>query len=112
MPADGHRLFCRDVGVGHPIVVLHGGPSFDHTYLLPELDRLADAFRLVYYDQRGRGRSAQGVRPEDVSLRSEIDDLDRVRSHFGLESVAVLGNSWGGSWPWSTRFATPIGCRT
>ena len=29
-------------------------------------------------------------------LRSEIDDLDRVRSHFGLESVAVLGHSWGG----------------
>lgn len=96
VPADGCRLFCREVGVGRPMIVLHGGPSFDHTYLLPELDQLADLFHLVYYDQRGRGRSAQGVRPEDVSLRSEIDDLDRVRSHFGLESVAVLGHSWGG----------------
>ena len=94
MPADG--LFCRDVGDGHPIVVLHGGPEFDHTYLLPELDRLAAAFRLVYYDQRGRGRSASGVRAEDVDLRSEIEDVDRVRRHFGLESVAVLGHSWGG----------------
>jgi proline iminopeptidase len=92
--ADG--LFCRDVGDGPPIVVLHGGPDFDHTYLLPELDGLAESFRLVYYDQRGRGRSANGVRPEDVSLRSEIDDVDGVRSHFGLESVAVLGHSWGG----------------
>jgi proline iminopeptidase len=89
-------LFCRDVGVGHPIVVLHGGPEFDHTYLLPELDRLAESFRLVYYDQRGRGRSASGVRPEQVDLRSEIDDVERVRNHFGLESVAVLGHSWGG----------------
>ena len=94
MRADG--LFCRDVGDGPPIVVLHGGPDFDHTYLLPELDRLAESFRLIYYDQRGRGRSASGVRPEDVDLRSEIDDVDRVRSHFGLESVAVLGHSWGG----------------
>ena len=94
MPADG--LFCRDVGDGQPIVVLHGGPEFDHTYLLPELDRLAAAFRLVYYDQRGRGRSASGVRAEDVDLRSEIEDVDRVRRHFGLESVAVLGHSWGG----------------
>lgn len=89
-------LFCREVGAGHPVVVLHGGPDFDHTYLLPELDRLAESFRLVYYDQRGRGRSAGGVRPEQVDLRSEIDDVERVRSHFGLESVAVLGHSWGG----------------
>jgi proline iminopeptidase len=94
VPAD--ELFCRDVGAGPPIVVLHGGPDFDHTYLLPELDRLAESFRLVYYDQRGRGRSASGVRAEDVSLRSEIDDVDCVRSHFGLEAVAVLGHSWGG----------------
>ena len=42
------RLYCRVVGQGPPIVVLHGGPDFDHTYLLPELDRLAGAFRLVY----------------------------------------------------------------
>jgi proline iminopeptidase len=89
-------LFCRDVGAGHPIVALHGGPDFDHAYLLPELDRLADAFHLVYYDQRGRGRSAEGVRPEDVTLASELDDLDVVGRRFGLESVAVLGHSWGG----------------
>ena len=94
MRADG--LFCRDVGEGPPILVLHGGPDFDHTYLVPELDRLAEAFRLVYYDQRGRGRSAAGVRPEDVDFRSELDDVDRVRRFFGLESVAVLGHSWGG----------------
>ena len=94
MLADG--LFCRDIGDGPPIVVLHGGPDFDHTYLLPELDRLAEAFRLLYYDQRGRGRSASGVRPGDVTIESEIDDIDRVRRHFGLESMAVLGHSWGG----------------
>ena len=82
MHLDG--LFCREVGDGPPIVAVHGGPDFDHCYFLPELDRLADAFRLVYYDQRGRGRSAAGVRPEDVTLRSEIEDLDRVRRRFGL----------------------------
>jgi proline iminopeptidase len=92
--ADG--LFCRDVGDGPPIVVLHGGPDFDHTYLLPELDLLAESFRLVYYDQRGRGRSAEGVRAEDVTIESELDDLDLVRRHFALEQVAVLGHSWGG----------------
>jgi proline iminopeptidase len=88
-------LFRRDVGDGPPIVVLHGGPSFDHSYLLPELDRLASSFRLVYYDQRGRGRSAAGVRPEDVTIASEIEDADEIRRLSGLERTAVLGHSWG-----------------
>jgi proline iminopeptidase len=55
------RLFTREIGSGPPIIVVHGGPDFDHAYLLPELDRLAGRARLVYYDQRGRGRSANGV---------------------------------------------------
>jgi proline iminopeptidase len=91
----GAKLFVRDVGQGRSIIVLHGGPDFDHSYLLPELDRLADSYRLIYYDQRGRGRSAAGVRPEDVTLASDIADLDAVRKHFRLGSVILLGHSWG-----------------
>jgi proline iminopeptidase len=49
------RLAVRQVGVGHPIVALHGGPDFDYEYLLPEIDRLADLGQLVLYAQRGRG---------------------------------------------------------
>jgi proline iminopeptidase len=60
------------------------------------MDRLADAFRLIYYDQRGRGRSARGVQPGDVTIESEVEDVERVRRHFQVESVAVLGHSWGG----------------
>lgn len=93
---NGAELFCRQIGQGQPIIVLHGGPDFDHTYLLPDLDRLAEAHRLSYYDQRGRGRSAAGVRPEEVTLESEVADLDGLRAHLGLESVALLGHSWGG----------------
>jgi proline iminopeptidase len=89
-------LFTRELGAGAPIVVLHGGPEFDHEYLRPELDRLAESFRLVYYDQRGRGRSADGGRPEDVTLASEIEDVDAVRRRTGHDRVAVLGHSWGG----------------
>jgi proline iminopeptidase len=95
VPVEGASLYARDVGRGQPIVVLHGGPDFDHTYLRPDLDRLSDAFRLIYYDQRGRGGSGDGVKPEDVTLASDLADLDRVREHFRLASTAVLGHSWG-----------------
>jgi proline iminopeptidase len=90
------RLYVRAVGHGPPIVILHGGPDFDHEYLLPDLDRLADGFRLVYYDQRGRGRSFFGQRPEDVSIGSEIEDLDRIVTVAGDGPVVLLGHSWGG----------------
>jgi proline iminopeptidase len=96
VPVEGAALFTREIGRGQPLLVLHGGPDFDHHYLLPDLDRLADGYRLIYYDQRGRGLSGEGVGPEDITLASDIADIDRVREHFGLDSVAVLGHSWGG----------------
>src|SRR5579871_5322319 len=95
VPVGKASLYAREAGQGEPIIVLHGGPDFDHSYLLPDLDRLADAYRLIYYDQRGRGRSADQVLPEQVSLASDMDDIDQVREYFHLESPALLGHSWG-----------------
>ena len=89
------RRYTRAIRPRRPVIVLHGGPDFDHSYLVPDLDRLADAFRLIYYDQRGRGRSAEGVKPEDVTLASDIADLEEVRHHFRIDAVTLLGHSWG-----------------
>ena len=91
----GAELYAREVGKGPAIIVLHGGPDFDQSYLLPEMDRLSDSYGLIYYDQRGRGKSASNVRPEDVTLASDIADLEKVRQSFHLESATLLGHSWG-----------------
>jgi proline iminopeptidase len=88
-------FYVREIGNGRAIIILHGGPDFDHTYLLPELDHLSTDFRLIYYDQRGRGKSAVNTQPEAVSLRSEMDDLESVRAYFQTETIALLGHSWG-----------------
>jgi proline iminopeptidase len=96
MTGEINGLFYRQIGQGQPILILHGGPDFDHTYLLPELDRLSDAYRLIYYDQRGRGKSAENIQPEEVSLASDIEDIDRLRGFFQLNTAAVLGHSFGG----------------
>ena len=89
------RLYVREVGSGRPLVVVHGGPDFNHRYLLPELDRLAECCRVVYYDQRGRGRSFAVGAAIEVTMQSEVDDLDGVRRRLGLDTVALLGHSWG-----------------
>lgn len=95
-PVEGATLYVRDIGQGTPIIILHGGPSFDHNYLLPDMDRLADAFRLISYDQRGRGKSAGNGQPAEVSIQSEMEDLEALRAYLRLEQVALLGHSWGG----------------
>jgi len=94
-PVRGGQLYFREIGSGPPIVLVHGGPDFNHNYLLPELDALSSAFRLIYYDQRGRGQSWSGFAAEDVDIVSEVDDLARLRQCFGLGTIAVLGHSWG-----------------
>jgi len=95
IPVAGTSLYARVIGSGVATIVLHGGPDFDHAYLLPELDRLDDVLRLIYYDQRGRGLSAAGVHPDEVSLASDVEDVNRVLDHFHLDSAVVLGHSWG-----------------
>src|SRR4029450_12364266 len=74
IPTGNASLYAREIGRGQPLIVLHGGPNFDHRYLLPDLDRLADAFRLIYYDQRGRGQSAERVKAEGGNLGRDLSD--------------------------------------
>jgi proline iminopeptidase len=96
VPLENATLFYREIGEGQPIILLHGGPDFDHTYLLPDMDRLADSYRLIYYDQRGRGKSAPETQPESVTIQSEMEDLEALCQYLQLNKVAVLGHSWGG----------------
>ena len=101
-------LFRRAIGAGEPLFILHGGPEFDHTYLLPSMDQIAPIRRLIYYDQRGRGRSQGEV--EDVTLESEILDLDELRQHFRYERIALLGHSWGAilAMKYAIRFSSRV----
>src|SRR5256886_7553011 len=90
------RIYTRRVGDGpHPVVVLHGGPGAHHDYLLPQYDRLARGRTLLYYDQRGGGRSPV-PRDTPVGWREHVADLEALRDHWGLDRLALLGYSWGG----------------
>jgi proline iminopeptidase len=91
----GVTLFERRVGSGPPVTVLHGGPGASFDYLLPGFDRLATSRTLVYYDQRGGGRSPI-PREAPVDWRDHVADLDALRELWGLERLTIVGYSWGG----------------
>jgi proline iminopeptidase len=91
----GVELFVRRVGRGQPTVVLHGGPGAHHDYLLPGFDALADGRELIYYDQRGGGRSPV-ARDVAVGWTEHVADLDALRTVWGFERLTLAGYSWGG----------------
>ncbi len=94
VPAKGTELFYRSIGEGTVVVAIHGGPGLGHYYLRPGMDTLADAYQLVYYDQRGTGRSELGD-PERVSLAGSIEDLLALLDGLGIERANLLGHSFG-----------------
>ncbi len=81
-----------------PLVVVNGGPGFDHNYLLisDAWDQLARTRPVVMYDQRGTGRSTPYSKSMSCTLGDQIADLDALRQRLGLEKMNLLGHSWGG----------------
>ena len=91
----GVRLHTRRVGPDPPVVVLHGGPGADYAYLLPQYDRLAHGRALLFYDQRGGGRSPV-ARDVPVGWQEHVADLEALRKHWAIDRLTLLGYSWGG----------------
>jgi proline iminopeptidase len=94
---DGMGLVPQgDQMVDRPVLfLLHGGPGGDHVGFKTQLGALRDVAQLVFIDHRGSGRSAMGD-PASHTLDNNIDDVDALRRHLGLERIAVLGGSYGG----------------
>lgn len=83
-PADASKL-----------IVLHGGPGAHHDYQLPQMLHLAERYDVIFYDQRGGGRSRSDDR-EPVGWRAHVADLAAVVREFNLDPLSIVGYSWGG----------------
>ncbi len=77
------------------IVMVHGGPGFDHTPFKAHYASLTDSAQVVYYDHRGNGRSEDGPR-ERWTLDQWADDLRSLCDVLGIERPIVFGTSFGG----------------
>ena len=93
--ADGVRLFYRKLGSGKDVVVmLHGGPGGTMKNG-EEMAPLAKGRTLIFYDQRGGGRSELVSDPKLLTANHHVRDLEALREHFRLEHMSLLGISWG-----------------
>ena len=77
------------------LLMLHGGPGFDHTIYRPAYSALADVAQVIYLDQRGNGRSDAGPK-ESWTLAQWGDDVRAFCETLGIERPIVLGVSFGG----------------
>jgi proline iminopeptidase len=94
VPAGDTRLWVLEMGEGLPILLLHGGPGLDHTELRPWLDPLARRYRLIFFDQRGQGRS-DPVPTRTLTFSRMVEDIDALAGALELSRYAVLGTSFG-----------------
>lgn len=91
----GIELFVHELGDGEgpPVVVLHGGPGADHSYLHGVAAGLGNRFHFVFYDQRGSLRSrAQG---SEYTIERHVEDLEALRAALGAERIQLLAHSAG-----------------
>lgn len=75
------------------LVVVHGGPGMEHSYLRPEMDALTAFGGVVYYDQRGCGESGPA---KSYGWQDHVGDLRRVIDfHRRGREVVLVGSSFG-----------------
>lgn len=98
---DGQHIYWEISGnrAGKPVVFLHGGPGGGTS---PAHRRLFDPakYRIVLFDQRGCGLSIPHASEPSANLAANttwhlVADLERLRTHLGIDRWQVFGGSWG-----------------
>ena len=96
LSVNGTILYYHAIGKGEPVIIIHGGPILDQSYLIDHFKELAKNHRLIFYDQRASGKSTAEVDTSSMTMKNLVDDIDQVRQKLGLDQVHILGHSWGG----------------
>ncbi|HLI78812.1 MAG TPA: alpha/beta hydrolase [Candidatus Binataceae bacterium] len=77
------------------LLLLHGGPGFDHSTFKPHLSPLAEVAQVIYLDHRSNGRSDR-TPPDRWTLAHWADDVRAFCEALEIEKPIVMGTSFGG----------------
>jgi proline iminopeptidase len=82
---------------GVPLLAINGGPGFDHTVMLQSTawESLAGKRQIVFYDQRGTGKSGSTQPLQQITVKKLVSDIEQLREHIGAAKMDLVGWSWG-----------------
>lgn len=93
---DAARLFYRAIGSAKDtIIAIHGGPGVDLESIYGDFLPLAKKHTVIFYDQRGTGRSTLPPDTTTLNATQQVKDLDAVRRFFHLTRVTLVAHSYG-----------------
>lgn len=96
LTSDSVRLFTKQSGAGPVCIFIHGGPgAWSRSFEDLGGSNLESRFTMVYYDQRGCGRSEE-AKNDDYSLDRMVADIEAVREKYQTDSVYLMAHSFGG----------------
>ncbi len=81
-----------------PVIVANGGPGLSHIYMLQNdtWPRIAHNRQVVFYDQRGTGKSKRVSADASFGMDAQVADMEAVRAKFGFQKFDLVGDSYGG----------------
>ena len=95
--SDSVQLYVRIAGQGKPCLFIHGGPGSTSYYFeaMPSAQLVEQKLKMIYFDQRGAGRSDSALN-NDYSLARLEKDMEEIREALGIRNWLVMGHSFGG----------------
>lgn len=94
---NGVSHYYRIAGEGEPFILLHGGPGMYHDELYPFFMDFAKSNQVIFYDQRGNGKSTmEKIDSTNFTVELMVKDLEELRKEFKIEKLNIIGHSWGG----------------
>lgn len=76
-----------------PLVLLHGGPGYS-SYYLESFKSLPKNIPILFYDQRGCGRSDK-INLKEANLKLFVNELETLRKFLNIKKMNLLGHSCG-----------------
>ncbi|GCE31090.1 hypothetical protein KDA_65740 [Dictyobacter alpinus] len=88
---DGIHLYYKVIGNRPETLIIPAA-----SWLAADLEALAKEYTLIFYDQRGRGRSAALIDTSKIGMQHDVSDLEAIRRHFKVTTCSLLGWSYLG----------------
>ena len=94
--SDNAKLFYKVIGRGtDTLIAIHGGPGMDLESIYGDFTALGARHVVIFYDQRGGGKSELPADTMRLVAARQIQDLDELRQHFKLAKVTLIAHSYG-----------------